>query len=310
MDKPAFTVEEHPGEESWLRARRGPRIGGSDAASVWGVSPYSSPLALFLAKTTDPDPEDAAEEGEWLGIGRVLEDPIARLYMERAECSLRDLGRYTILRSGDHPFMFATLDRLIIDHPDRDDPGVLECKNRSAWAMQDWADKAPLDVELQLVHAFAVTGYRWGVVAALVGGNRFRYIQIERDEELVQMHIAKCKEFADMIELREPPQADGSEWTAAALKKMFPREGVGSVALPDEAAQWATERAAASEEKRLAEKRYAEASSKLRQAIGDAAMGVLPDGRSFSCKTVSRAGYTVEPTSYRELRAVKGKAKP
>ena len=60
--------------EQWLEERR-KGIGGSDAAAIAGLSPWKSPVAVWLEKTGQVEPEEPGEAAYW---GTVLEDVVAR----------------------------------------------------------------------------------------------------------------------------------------------------------------------------------------------------------------------------------------
>ncbi len=45
--------------------------------------------------------------------------------------------------------------------------------------------------------------------------------------------------------------------------------------------------------------------ARIKAAMGDAATGLLPEGGGYRLKDISRKGYAVEPTTYRELRKLK-----
>lgn len=272
-----YVVERHRDRASWLRARaRG--FGGSDAGVVWNVSHYSSRFALW-ARKRGVDWEDEGER-EWLMIGDLLEPAIAELYRKRTRCApLVDLGRTTILRSTRWPWLFATLDRVVPSRPDREGVGILECKNRGAYALRSWDEGVPLEILLQVQHGLAVTGLQWGSVAALLGGNVFRYVDVERDDELIELHAEACRELWAMVESGEQPEVDASESTGRALAALYARPTPGLVvALPDDALVWDRKLSRA---KRLAD-RVAKVKDlydhRLRQAIGKAEAGLLPDG--------------------------------
>lgn len=306
----AFVVHRCASDAEWALVRR-QGIGGSEAAAVWGadVSPYTSPLAIYAAKVALED--DAPFDAEWLEVGRELEAPIARLYERRTGRKLRDLGRRTVLRSARWPWMQATLDRVVTDPARaRGDRGCLECKNRGVFALDDFEDGVPLHVQLQVQHQLAVTGYRWGSVAALVGGNRFHWLDVARDDELIALHVERCRVlWQEHVERRAPPAADGSEATRDALQRLYrEREGV-EVQLSAAAAVWALEYHAATKDLKDAEKRRDEAANQLRAHIGEASVGRLPDGSGFSYRTVHETVVAAHTRpAYRRLAPLKARA--
>jgi putative phage-type endonuclease len=65
--------------DEWLEQRRH-GIGGSDAAAALGLSPWKTPLSLYLEKTGDARPFRDNESMLW---GRVLEPAIRAEYTRR-----------------------------------------------------------------------------------------------------------------------------------------------------------------------------------------------------------------------------------
>src|SRR5215467_5251886 len=95
-----------------LLAERRAGLGGSDAAPALGLSPYKSPLALFLEKhqpTPTPGPEMLASF-RW---GNLLEPVIRQEYSDITKRVVR-LPSGT-LRHPKHKFMLAHLDGVTAD---------------------------------------------------------------------------------------------------------------------------------------------------------------------------------------------------
>ncbi|HHR2781106.1 TPA: YqaJ viral recombinase family protein, partial [Listeria monocytogenes] len=68
---------------------------------------------------------------------------------------------------------------------------ILECKTASAYLAKEWeADEVPATYLVQIQHYLAVTGKNKAYVAVLIGGNKFIWKEIERDDELINQIIA------------------------------------------------------------------------------------------------------------------------
>ncbi len=67
--------------EEWL-AVRNQGIGSSDSAAVVGLSPYKSPLELWMEKTGRKAPDDLSDN-EAVFWGSTLEPVIAQVYGEK-----------------------------------------------------------------------------------------------------------------------------------------------------------------------------------------------------------------------------------
>ncbi|MBY0446540.1 MAG: YqaJ viral recombinase family protein, partial [Burkholderiales bacterium] len=165
--------------EEWLRIR-GLGIGSSDAAAAIGLSPYKSPLSLWLEKT-HRRPTDDLSEKEAVIWGTVLEPVLATIYAQRTGLKVRKVN--AVLQDPDFPFMLANLDREVLGHPDG--TGVLEIKTASYFSAPQWEDGIPVAYQCQVLHQLAVTGHSWADVAVLIGGQDFRIYRIQRDDDKI-----------------------------------------------------------------------------------------------------------------------------
>jgi predicted phage-related endonuclease len=197
--------------------------------------------------------------------------------------------------------MLATLDREV-QADDKDGPGCMDAKNVGAYRLDEWKDGVPLYYQVQLQHQMEVTGWKWGSLAALIGGNTFRWMDVERNEDFIEVLRRKTLEFWKLVESRTPPEVDGSASTAEVLRKLFPRDSGETIALPGEATQWDVEYAEACEQISAAAKRKDAAKAKLVAALGNATFGVLQSGGRWSYKAQTRAKHTVEESTSRVLR--------
>ena len=141
--------------EDWLQIRnRG--LGSSDAAAAIGLSPYKSPMELWLEKTGRKTPEDLSQS-EPVFWGTTLEPILAKVYSERTENKVRRVN--AVLQHPEHAFMLANLDRAI------GSDGVLEIKTAGHHSAPFWEDGVPEAYQCQVLHQLAVTGKGWADVA-------------------------------------------------------------------------------------------------------------------------------------------------
>lgn len=283
--------------EDWL-VRRSYGIGASESAAILGVSPYQSPYALWARKCGLVEDTEESELQRW---GNILEPAICEEYASQTGRRIIDHGRYAVRKSETCPVMLATLDREV-HADDREGPGCMDAKNVGAYKLDEWKDGAPLYYQVQLQHQMEVTGWRWGSLAALIGGNQFRWIDVERNEAFIELLRRKCVEFWRLVESRTPPPVDGSNSTAEVLKRLFPKDTGETIALPGEAVSWDDEYRQACADVTEAEKRKASAKAKIVAALGDATFGVLPAGGRYSFATQTRPAFHVEESSFRVLR--------
>lgn len=86
--------------EQWLKLRK-TGIGGSDAGSICGVNPYSSPMKVYYDKISDTVGEQ--QDNEAIRQGRDLEQYVAQRFME--ETSLKVRRSNFMYRNLQYPFM-------------------------------------------------------------------------------------------------------------------------------------------------------------------------------------------------------------
>lgn len=275
----------------WLQQRRA-GIGGSDASAIAGLNPWKSPMAVWLDKTGQIEPEEAGEAAYW---GNVLESVVADEFKERTGFYVQ--RRNAILQHPDYPWMLANVDRLIRDH--EGNWGVLECKTTSEWGRKNWTeDEVPAHYLIQLQHYLAVTGYQYGYLAVLIGGNKYKHYKLNRDEDIINYLVEIEKEFWHLVETNTPPAIDGSESSSDVLKKLYPEAEPGlEIMLPSTALELIELYEQASEEEKAAIAKKDEAGNKLKALLGDAEAGVLGD-RKISWKNVKSTRF--DSTKFRK----------
>ena len=205
--------------EEWLSIR-GNGIGSSDAAVAVGISPYKSPLELWLEKTGRKQAPDLASN-DAVFWGTTLEEIIARVYATRTGCKVRRLN--AVLQHPEYLFMLANLDR-VVQHP-TDGSGILEVKTAGLHSAQFWDDGVPDSYQCQVLHQLAVTGKEWCDVAVLIGGQDFRVYRVVRDDAKIADLIQREEKFWQCVMQDISPAVDGSESSGRALASMYPSDG-------------------------------------------------------------------------------------
>lgn len=287
--------------KTWLKARR-TGIGASEAAAVLGEDPWCSPYTLWARKTGRLPEQDDNEAMEW---GRRLEDAVADKLADETGRVVRNgrLGGW-LLRSRKYPFLLATPDReWTSKKPKRE--GLAEIKTTSAWVADKWEPGTlPGSFQFQGQQQLAVTGRKVSTLAVLIGGQRFLWKDYDRHERFIRALVAKAGVFWKLVQEDVAPPLDASESTFSTLTKL--RESGSSIELPRLALAWHDQLVEARARKTETEKEIEGLKQLLASAIGTAPFAALPDGRGFyKFSTVERAGYTVAPSSHRELRFAK-----
>jgi len=263
-----------PGRPEWLALRRR-HIGASEVAILFGVAPdyLPGPYALWQVKAGHIEPEDVDNERTRAGL--KLEDAIAEMAAEKEGWTVQP-GIYGSVHG-----LGATLDRIIAapgpNDPGCSGPGVLEIKNVD-WLVhrRSWGDEPPMHILLQLQAQLAATGYTWGAVAALIGGNHVEVYRYQPRPKLQAEIIRRVRHFWASIEAGTPPAPDGSDATYRALLQLAPGEDHAPAELDaDEAAlKAAADYLAASAAEKDAERKRKEARNILIHALGNHRWGM------------------------------------
>lgn len=180
------------------------------------MSKWKSPFALYLDKIGEWEDNGTSEAAEW---GHILEEVVAAQFSKRTGLEVRE--RHELLQHETYPYMLANLDREVIC-PDRG-IGILECKTASEYLKQEWeGDSLPNSYYLQVQHYLCVTDYQFAYIAVLIGGNKFVYKEIERDDEIIDYLIQLESDFwNNHVLAKVPPALDGHDSTTSYLNGAY-----------------------------------------------------------------------------------------
>ncbi len=186
----------------------------------------------------------------------------------------RTRRRNAILQHPKHGFMIANIDREIVG-----EKIGLECKTVGEYSKDGWKeDKVPEQYIILCQHYMAVTGYRGWWIAALIGGNKFVYKYIERDDVIISALIELESQFWDLVEKRTPPPMDGTDSAVNVLKLLYPESKANTaINLPNEAAELVEIREALKVQIKELDMRLAETENKLKAMLGESETGRIGD---------------------------------
>lgn len=200
-------------DADWL-TKRSLGLGGSDAASVVGVSPWRSNVQLYLEKRGQITPQAENEPMYW---GTAIEPAIRQRYCDSTRREVTTPKG--ILVHPVHQWMLATVDG--ITHDGR----LLEIKTaRSAdnWG-PDGSSEIPVYYLTQIQHYFAVTGLQVCDVAVLIGGQDYRQYEITVDAEIVAQLIEAEAEFWENVTTGIEPEIKTIDDAKAMYRRSEPR---------------------------------------------------------------------------------------
>lgn len=217
------TAEQDKDEEAWLLART-KGIGGSDIGTICGVNKYSSPRMLFFKKTGQYEDAEFASFSEAslerMHFGHKLEPVVADEYIRREQKKVVICP--ATLASKEHPWALANVDRVIVDE-DGEPYGILEIKTADARLLKDWEEgDLPQSYLYQLQWYLMVTGFKYGAIAALIGGNRYVMYEVYADEYLHKEMLEAGGYFWNYnVKQLIVPEVNGSDADSEINKELY-----------------------------------------------------------------------------------------
>lgn len=213
--KVVSTVSQQEDEKEWLNVRT-KGIGGSDIGAICGVSPFTSARQVYFNKTGQYEEalKPGAAQMERMHFGHLLEPIVADEFARRTGKKL--LEAEATFCHKDFPWMRANVDRLIVD--DNGKPyGILECKTTSEYNNEEWeSGEILMSYVYQLNWYLHILDLEYGAFACLVGGNKFYYYEVFRNDELINntlLPAANSFWFDNVLALKEPElQATDTEF--------------------------------------------------------------------------------------------------
>jgi putative phage-type endonuclease len=316
-------------EAEWLEARR-KGVTASEIAVIMGLSPWSSPYALYHQKLgiLPPQEDNAAMER-----GRVLEPYIARKFAElHPEFLVEGDGR-SLFAHAKRAWQLATPDRFVCETEwhdrcncgvgntgyygmhERDcgleiGPTVAVAEFKTASDMSEWGepgtDEIPVHYRAQVLWQMDVMGVSRAYVAVLdIPRWEVREYVIEHEDEqthdelgylgcpvCVDQHMMReaALEFLGRIERQEPPDVDWRPATAYALKQLHPSVEEIDAVIPR---RLAVNYRAASRNFKHWEERKKLYEARIREAIGPAHRALTVDGQVIARRDVYEVSESV-----------------
>lgn len=207
-----LTVLESADDQEWLNHRRS-GLGGSDVAVVLGLSPWTTPVALWRQKVgLDPDTFSSPSMAE----GTAMEPVIAQEFQED---NCIEFLKMPMLQDREHPHRLANLDGIGVL------PDGSACVVEIKWSARGFQGGAiPVQYVCQVLWYMAITGLtdRPGLLVVRNPGKRPEVTQIQWDEEAAhEMTIAVDQWWEQHVIGGEPPQpSNDDERVAVALGRV------------------------------------------------------------------------------------------
>jgi putative phage-type endonuclease len=204
-------------------------IGSSDTAAILGISPWKTPLDVYLDKVqprveiTDPD------KLRVLNRGKRMEPYVIDLLAEETGLEIVRRGERYI--DTEYNFLAAEIDAEAASGEN------IEIKTVSPFKAKEWgeqqSDEIPVHYAAQAMHALMITGRALCVFGVLIGADDFRIYRIERDDVTIAAIRAKEIAFWKRVQDRNPPDPS----TVSDVFRLFGTHDSGTAIAANEAIQ-------------------------------------------------------------------------
>lgn len=265
-------------------------IGGSDIAVILGLSPYKTPLDLYLQKIGAWSDEGDSEAAEW---GRIMEPVLAMQYARKYGINVaRADGVYTpggeilpaipsavqpllgTLVHPEYPWIRGHVDGIGLDE-NGEASHVCEFKTADSRLSGHWgepdSDQVPEPYLVQVQWYEMLAELETGHVAALIGGNHFGRFIVERDNALIDLMLDSAFRFWERVLREDPPEPEPGERGKQSLARLYPTSAQGKeIAAAKVHIDLARELHQAREEAKRAEARKVTLENEIKLLMADA----------------------------------------
>ena len=271
-------------------------VGGSDAATVLGLNPFTTAYELYLDKLGEAPPEDENFLKEARYWGSVLEQPVCYRYAEETGFKVQRANQ--LIRSKEHPFMIANIDRKVVGEDRKIGFEAKTAARPDGWG-ESGSNEIPPYIMLQCQHYLAVTGYDVWDLAVLIGNRDYRSFRIVPIEEIISQLVEAEEEFWDRVQAKVAPEPD---WQSAAttrlIKNLYPGTNGQVVQLPEVTQKYQDVLKDAQEQAKLFGGVIDGCKNRIAMLMGEAAVGILPDQTAYTRKEQKRKEFTVAENTF------------
>lgn len=269
--------------EQWLELRSN-YLGGSDVSAVIpGGNRWRTPFQVFAEKkglVKRQTPSEACY------FGTIFEDLLIKEFNKRS--GYKTFPVPFVLQSVQTPWLIADLDSAIDFGCGNDSGngtgnrfGILEVKTTNSFSgssPDEWNNgeigNVPLEYYFQCQEYMHVTGLDVAYIACLIGGQKFIYQPIQRDQDTIDFIVKVTGAWYEAFRRNVPPPVENND--AAFLSQLYPKAAAEKqIELPAEAKDILMDYERATHDLALAKEAKEEAEAKLKAMLGDAGVGTL-----------------------------------
>ncbi|WP_312630992.1 YqaJ viral recombinase family nuclease [Pantoea piersonii] len=176
-------------------------LGGSDVAGILGISPWRTPLDVYLDKVQPRKEPPSPGKQKIFSRGQRMEPYVIDLLSEETGLVIARRGERYL--DPELPFIAAEIDA------EAESGENIEIKTCSPFKAREWGeqqtDAIPVHYTAQAMHGLMVTGKKVCVFGVLIGADDFRVYRVERDDETIAAIREKEIQFWEMVTTLSPP---------------------------------------------------------------------------------------------------------
>jgi len=204
---------------------RSGRIGPSDVAVLFGLSPYKSLYQLWHEKAGNIEPEDISDKdvvkfGSWVepAIAAWFASENALVYHETNPITCNDMEGF----GGKPDFYIERHMENSILHM-----GILEVKTTGWQSYKEWKDgEPPMHYQLQLQAYMGLAGLKWGMLAILVDRKLLPPFEYEFKPQAYQAIKKAVADFWQSIKDGKEPDPTDADKMQPFIRKLLTDEVV------------------------------------------------------------------------------------
>ena len=181
-------------------------LGGSDIAAIVGLSPWSTPLKLYMKKIGSYEDDLSEEKQKIFKRGHRLEKYVLEMLEE--DHKIKVIARNKRYSDPKHDFLSCEIDAEGVIN---DEHINIEIKTSSGFCSSGWENGVPLHYVLQAQYGLMITGRNKTIFGVLIGIDDFRTYTISRDEKVCEFIKKKAIDFwLNNVKALVPPEATTS----------------------------------------------------------------------------------------------------
>lgn len=202
-------------------------LGGSDVAAILGLSPWKTPLDVYLDKVEGAQPITDPAKIKILERGKRLEPYVLDMLCEEKNITVSARNNRYI--DSEHAFLAAEIDAETEDGRNVEAKTTADFWNRKVWG-EEFTDEIPVYYTAQCMHGMMIKPAPSTLLPVMLGIDDFRVYEVRRDEETIAGIRAKELDFWQRIQDKNPPEAT----TVGDIERLFAKDHGSVVQASDE----------------------------------------------------------------------------